>query len=49
MGQGKTGSGEEGGLFYWFLKWIALGPLLKLVFRPTVEGVENVGFEKGEG
>jgi len=29
-------------LFYWFLKWIALGPLLKLVFRPTVEGIENV-------
>ena len=34
--------GEESGLFYWFLKWIAIGPLLKLVFRPTVEGVENV-------
>ena len=29
-------------MFYWFLKWIALGPLLKLVFRPTVEGMENV-------
>jgi 1-acyl-sn-glycerol-3-phosphate acyltransferase len=29
-------------LFYWFLKWIAIGPLLRLVFRPTVEGVENV-------
>jgi 1-acyl-sn-glycerol-3-phosphate acyltransferase len=29
-------------LFYWFLKWIAIGPLLKLVFRPTVEGVDNV-------
>ena len=30
------------GLLYWFLKWIALGPWLKLVFRPHVEGAENV-------
>jgi 1-acyl-sn-glycerol-3-phosphate acyltransferase len=29
-------------LFYWFLKWVALGPLLKVVFRPRTEGVENV-------
>ncbi len=29
-------------MFYWFLKWIALGPVLRLVFRPTVEGMENV-------
>ena len=29
-------------MFYWFLKWIALGPWLKLVFRPHVEGAENV-------
>jgi len=29
-------------LLYWFLKWIALGPWLKLVFRPRVEGAENV-------
>jgi 1-acyl-sn-glycerol-3-phosphate acyltransferase len=29
-------------VFYWFLKWIALGPVLRLVFRPTVEGIENV-------
>ena len=29
-------------MFYWFLKWIAIGPLLRLVFRPTVEGIENV-------
>jgi 1-acyl-sn-glycerol-3-phosphate acyltransferase len=32
-------------LFYWFLKWIALGPLLRLVFRPHVEGAENVPAE----
>jgi 1-acyl-sn-glycerol-3-phosphate acyltransferase len=29
-------------VFYWFLKWIALGPWLKLVFRPRVTGAENV-------
>jgi 1-acyl-sn-glycerol-3-phosphate acyltransferase len=29
-------------LFYWFLKWIALGPFLKGIFRPVVEGAENV-------
>ena len=33
------------GLFYWFLKWIALGPVLRLVFRPQVEGAENVPSE----
>jgi 1-acyl-sn-glycerol-3-phosphate acyltransferase len=29
-------------LFYWFLKFVAVGPLLRLIFRPTVEGAENV-------
>jgi 1-acyl-sn-glycerol-3-phosphate acyltransferase len=29
-------------VLYWFLKWVALGPWLKLVFRPHVEGAENV-------
>ena len=29
-------------LFYWFLKFVALGPLLKVVFRPRAGGVENV-------
>lgn len=29
-------------VFYWFLKWIAIGPVLRLVFRPTAEGLENV-------
>jgi 1-acyl-sn-glycerol-3-phosphate acyltransferase len=32
-------------LFYWFLKWVALGPILKLVFRPQVSGAENVPAE----
>lgn len=29
-------------MLYWFLKWIALGPVLRLVFRPKAYGVENV-------
>jgi 1-acyl-sn-glycerol-3-phosphate acyltransferase len=29
-------------LFYWFCKVVLLGPLLRLVFRPWVEGRENV-------
>lgn len=29
-------------MFYWFLKWIALGPVLRVVFRPVTEGEENV-------
>src|SRR4051794_28343521 len=33
---------EVAQLFYWFLKWIALGPLLRVVFRPRVEGAENI-------
>ncbi len=33
---------EEDALFYWFLRWIALGPVLRLVFRPRSEGLENV-------
>ena len=32
-------------MFYWFLKWIALGPWLRMVFRPRVTGAENVPVE----
>jgi len=32
-------------LFYWFLKWVALGPILKMVFRPQVSGAEHVPVE----
>jgi 1-acyl-sn-glycerol-3-phosphate acyltransferase len=32
-------------LFYWFLKLIALGPILRLVFRPQAEGSENLPAE----
>jgi 1-acyl-sn-glycerol-3-phosphate acyltransferase len=29
-------------VFYWLLKYVILGPLLKLIFRPQVEGLDNV-------
>lgn len=29
-------------MFYWMLKWVFLGPVLKLIFRPYTEGAENV-------
>ncbi|MGY1624116.1 lysophospholipid acyltransferase family protein [Geodermatophilus sp. SYSU D00965] len=29
-------------LFYWFLKFVAIGPVVKLVFRPQARGVDNV-------
>lgn len=29
-------------MFYWFLKFIALGPALRLIFRPRSSGVEHV-------
>jgi 1-acyl-sn-glycerol-3-phosphate acyltransferase len=29
-------------VFYWLLKYVVLGPVLKLVFRPDVEGLANV-------
>ena len=32
-------------MFYWFLKWVALGPILKMVFRPQVSGAEHVPAE----
>ncbi len=29
-------------MFYWFLKFVAIGPVVKLVFRPRAEGREHV-------
>ncbi|MDP5184549.1 lysophospholipid acyltransferase family protein [Blastococcus sp. BMG 814] len=29
-------------LFYWFLKFVAIGPPARAVFRPKVEGIEHV-------
>ena len=34
-------------MFYWFLKVFALGPILRLFFRPWVEGAENIPREGG--
>jgi 1-acyl-sn-glycerol-3-phosphate acyltransferase len=34
--------GKGVAVFYWFLKWIAIGPILRIVFRPQAEGVHNV-------
>ncbi len=33
-------------MFYWFLKRVLVGPLLRLIFQPWIEGLENVP-EKG--
>jgi len=32
----------EGRMFYWLLKYIFLGPILRLLYRPDVTGLENV-------
>jgi len=29
-------------VLYWLLKYVLLGPLLRVVFRPTIEGAENI-------
>ena len=29
-------------MFYYVLKYVLLGPLLRLVFRPRIEGLEHV-------
>ena len=29
-------------MFYWFLKTIVIGPIVRLLFRPWVEGEENI-------
>ena len=29
-------------MLYWFLRWIALGPILRVVFRPYTEGAQHV-------
>ena len=32
-------------MFYYLLKYVLLGPLLKLLFRPRIEGLENIPAE----
>jgi len=34
-------------VFYWLLKWVFVGPVLKLIFRPYAEGTENVPEQGG--
>jgi 1-acyl-sn-glycerol-3-phosphate acyltransferase len=29
-------------LLYWFFKWFSIGPLTRLLFRPWIEGEENL-------
>ena len=35
-------TGGEGELLYWLLKYVLLGPWLRILFRPQVEGREYV-------
>ena len=41
-GRGRTGTGGERLVLYWLLKYVVLGPWLRLIFRPQVEGRENL-------
>lgn len=41
----RTVRRKEGSLFYWLMKHIFVGPLLKVVYRPWVRGAENVPAE----
>ena len=34
-------------MFYWLMKWVLVGPLLRLVYRPWARGKENVPAEGG--
>jgi 1-acyl-sn-glycerol-3-phosphate acyltransferase len=34
-------------MFWWLMKYVVLGPLLRLMYRPKVEGLENVPTEGG--
>jgi 1-acyl-sn-glycerol-3-phosphate acyltransferase len=33
---------EKTAVFYWFAKFFLIGPLLRITFRPTAEGLENI-------
>src|SRR5436190_6224461 len=45
---GSVGSGQPAcrrgrtSVLYWLLKYVILGPVLRLIFRPQVEGRDNV-------
>ncbi|HVK26458.1 MAG TPA: lysophospholipid acyltransferase family protein [Actinokineospora sp.] len=34
-------------MVYWLMKWVFLGPLLRLFFRPRIEGAENIPADGG--
>ncbi|WP_436495719.1 lysophospholipid acyltransferase family protein [Actinokineospora sp. HUAS TT18] len=34
-------------MVYWLMKWVFIGPLLRLFFRPRIEGAENIPAEGG--
>jgi 1-acyl-sn-glycerol-3-phosphate acyltransferase len=38
----RSGSPDGPGALYWFLKHFVIGPWLRVLFRPWVEGVENL-------
>jgi 1-acyl-sn-glycerol-3-phosphate acyltransferase len=38
----ESGSADGPGAVYWFLKHFIIGPLLRVFFRPWVEGLENL-------
>jgi 1-acyl-sn-glycerol-3-phosphate acyltransferase len=42
VGQNTIDAGEREAMWYWLLKYIFLGPLLTLLGRPKVEGLEHV-------
>src|ERR1041384_4893197 len=42
MTTGAHEQSEGRTVFYYVLKYVLLGPLLRLVFRPRIEGLENV-------
>lgn len=35
-------------MFYWLLKYIFMGPILQLMGRPKVEGLENIRRRAGD-
>ena len=40
--EGRGLSGEVTPLFWWLMKYVFLGPLLRLMYRPKAVGLENV-------
>src|SRR5690606_41962295 len=44
----RAGTPRGGTLFYWFMKQVMVGPILRLLYRPWTRGVEHVPDEGGE-